>query len=101
MVDPPCPGCHERDARIAELEARLAELERFRRESAYLRDAAKADRDLRSLTGESRAMKAVRLAIQQVARTDSTAPLPGRPVLPAERVPDPRPAAARAPRGHP
>jgi formate hydrogenlyase transcriptional activator len=73
MAVPLCPGCHERDARIAELEARLAELERFRRESAYLRDEAKADRDLRSLTGESRAMKAVRLAIQQIARTDSTA----------------------------
>src|SRR5919201_1940791 len=72
MAVPPCPGCHERDARIAELEARVAELERLRRESAYLRDEAKADRDLRSLTGESRAMKAVRLAIQQVARTEST-----------------------------
>jgi formate hydrogenlyase transcriptional activator len=48
-------------------------LERLGRESAYLRDEAKAERDLRFLTGESRAMKAVRLAIQQVARTDSTA----------------------------
>src|SRR5947209_8939494 len=70
MVDPSCEGCRERDARVAELDARLAEL---RRESAYLRDEAKTERDLRSLTGESRAMKAVRLAIQQVARTDSTA----------------------------
>src|SRR6516164_2421341 len=32
----------------------------------------KIERDLRSLTGESLAMKGVRLAIQQVARTDST-----------------------------
>src|SRR5262249_20154032 len=68
-----CPGCNDRDARIAELQARVADLERLRQESAYLRDEAKAERDLRFLTGESRAMKAVRLAIQQVARTDSTA----------------------------
>lgn len=52
--------------------ARIAELERFQRESAYLRDEIKAERDLRLLTGESPAMKAVRLAVQQVARTDST-----------------------------
>jgi formate hydrogenlyase transcriptional activator len=54
------------------LEARLVELERLRRETSYLRDTAKAERDLRFLTGESGAMKAVRLAIQQVAHTDST-----------------------------
>jgi formate hydrogenlyase transcriptional activator len=72
MVEPSCQGCRERDARIAELEARVAELERFRRETAYLRDEARTDHDLRLLTGESLAMKAVRLAIQQVARTDST-----------------------------
>jgi formate hydrogenlyase transcriptional activator len=72
MANPPCPGCRQRDARIADLEARLADLERFRRETAFLRDEAKADRDLRLLTGDSPAMKAVRLAIQQVARTDST-----------------------------
>jgi formate hydrogenlyase transcriptional activator len=72
MTDPSCDGCRERDGRIAQLEARLAELERFRRETAYLRDQAKAERDLRFLSGESRAMKAVRLAVQQVARTDST-----------------------------
>ena len=65
MIEPTCPGCRERDARIAELE-------RFRRETAYLRDEARAERDLRSLTGESRAMKAVRAAIRQVAPTDST-----------------------------
>jgi formate hydrogenlyase transcriptional activator len=52
--------------------ARIAELERFQRECAYLRDEIKAERDLRLLTGESPAMKAVRLAVQQVARTDST-----------------------------
>jgi formate hydrogenlyase transcriptional activator len=72
MSDPSCQGCHERDARIAELEARVVELERFRRETAYLRDEARTDRDLRPLTGDSPAMKAVRLAVQQVARTDST-----------------------------
>src|SRR5581483_7896615 len=72
MVDPTCPGCRERDARIAELEARVADLERFRRETAFLRDEARTERDLRVLTGDSHAMKAVRLAIQQVAQTDST-----------------------------
>src|SRR5438309_1968078 len=72
MTDPLCEGCRERDARIAALEARVAESERFRRETAYLRDEARSERDLRSLTGDGRAMKAVRLAIQQVARTDST-----------------------------
>jgi formate hydrogenlyase transcriptional activator len=72
MVDPSCQGCRERDARIAELHARLAELERLRRETAYLRDEAKTERGLRPLTGESRAMKAVRQAIGQVAPTDST-----------------------------
>src|SRR4051812_46346332 len=72
MTDPLCEGCRERDARIAALEARVAELERFRRETAYLRDEARAERDLRSLTGDSPAMKAVRLAVRQVAPTDST-----------------------------
>src|SRR5260370_23708902 len=72
MVDPSCQGCRERDAPIAELQARVAELERFRRETAFLRDEARTERDLRSLTGDNPAMKAVRLAIQQVAQTDST-----------------------------
>lgn len=72
MTTPACEGCRERDDRIAELQARVADLERLRRESAYLRDEAKAERDLRPLTGESRAMKEVRLAIRQVAGTDST-----------------------------
>jgi formate hydrogenlyase transcriptional activator len=67
-----CQGCRERAARIAGLEARVAELERFQRERTYLRDESRAERDLRLLTGESASMKAVRLAIQQVARTDST-----------------------------
>src|SRR5205807_5738920 len=48
------------------------ELERFRQETAFLRGEARTERDLRLLTGESLAMKAVRLAIQQVAQTDST-----------------------------
>jgi formate hydrogenlyase transcriptional activator len=52
--------------------ARAAELQRFQRENVYLRDELKTDRDLRLLTGESGAMKAARLAIQQVGRTDST-----------------------------
>jgi formate hydrogenlyase transcriptional activator len=73
METPSCPGCRERDARIAELEARVAELRRFQRESAYLRDEARAERDLRALTGDGPAMRAVRLAIGQVAPTDSTA----------------------------
>jgi formate hydrogenlyase transcriptional activator len=73
MSTPPCQGCRDRDARIAELEARVAELERFQRERAYLRDQSRSERDLRVLTGDSPSMKAVRLAIQQVARTDSTA----------------------------
>src|SRR6516165_2813363 len=72
MTDPTCQGCRERDERIAELSARVTDLERLQRETAFLRDEAKADRDLRLLTGDSPAMKAVRLAIQQVARTDST-----------------------------
>jgi formate hydrogenlyase transcriptional activator len=51
---------------------RVAELERFQREAVYLRDEMRTERDLRLLTGESTAMKAVRQAVQQVARTDST-----------------------------
>src|SRR3954464_13563100 len=73
MTDPVCPGCRARDERLAGLSARVAELERLQREAAFLRDQVKADRDLRSLTGEGPAMKAVRLAIRQVAPTDSTA----------------------------
>src|SRR5258708_7159138 len=72
MPDRSCPSCHERDIHIAKLEARLSELERFQQETAFLRDEARTERDLRVLTGESRAMKAVRQAIQQVALTDST-----------------------------
>jgi len=67
-----CPGCRERDDRIKELQGRIAELDRFQRETTYLRDQAKAERGLRLLTGESAEMKAVRLAIQQVAHLDST-----------------------------
>ena len=72
MAVPPCQGCRARDARISELEGRLADMERLRRETAYLRDQARTDRNLRSLSGSSPAMKAVRLAMQQVAVTDST-----------------------------
>jgi formate hydrogenlyase transcriptional activator len=67
-----CQGCRARDGRIGELEARVLELERLRRETAYLRDEVKTERDLRLLTGDSQAMKAVRLAVQQVGRTAST-----------------------------
>ncbi|MBY0528093.1 MAG: sigma-54 dependent transcriptional regulator [Gemmataceae bacterium] len=69
MSVPPCLGCRERDARLAELQQRVAELERFQQ---HLRDEARTDRNLRLLSGDSPAMKAVRLAIQQVAATDST-----------------------------
>src|SRR5579859_4943069 len=68
MVPPACDGCRDRDVRIAELEARVAELERFQRERTYLREESRIERDLRLLTGESEAMKAVRLSIQQVAQ---------------------------------
>jgi formate hydrogenlyase transcriptional activator len=72
MLDPSCQGCRNRDTRIAELESRLAELEKFQRERTYLRDEVKTERDLRSLTGDSNAMRGVRHLIQQVAPTDST-----------------------------
>ncbi len=72
-MKPPCHGCYEREARIAELQRQVADLQRCQRESVFLRDEAKNDRDLRLLTGDSAAMKSVRLAIQQVARTDSIA----------------------------
>lgn len=52
--------------------ARLNEMKRFAAENDYLRATAKTERDLRFLTGESQAMKAVRRAIHQVAATDST-----------------------------
>src|SRR5262245_25900637 len=58
---------------IARLQARVAELEgRLSREEEYRRDEIKSERELRPLTGDSAAMKRVRKAIQQVARTDST-----------------------------
>jgi formate hydrogenlyase transcriptional activator len=72
MSNPSCQSCRERQTRIVELEARVADLERFQQETAFLRGEIKTERDLRLLTGESPGMKAVRLAIQQVARTDST-----------------------------
>ena len=72
MNEHPCPKCQAKEARIAELEARVAELQRYQQQSAFSRDQAKSDRDLRLLTGESLAMKSVRHAIQQVAKIDST-----------------------------
>ncbi len=51
---------------------RLQEMERVQTERGFLRDEIRMERDLRGLTGESQAMKSVRLAIQQVAHTDST-----------------------------
>lgn len=72
MSDHSCSGCQTRDERITQLEAQLADLQRLQRDMAYLRDNARVDRDLRQLTGESPAMRGVRLAIQQVASTDST-----------------------------
>jgi formate hydrogenlyase transcriptional activator len=72
----------------AHLSAILAENQRLRDENAqlrarlandvaYLRDEIKAERGLRSLSGDSAAMKAVRRAIQQVAPTDSTVLIQG------------------------
>jgi formate hydrogenlyase transcriptional activator len=72
MADSQCLACRQKETRIVELEAEVARLARFRQETAYLRDEIKAEHGLRLLTGESPAMKAVRLAIQQVAPTDST-----------------------------
>src|SRR5438067_120043 len=72
MDESACSNCRSRASRIAELEAQVLELQRFQQETAYLRAEAKTERDLRILTGESQAMKQVRLAIQQVAYTDST-----------------------------
>jgi formate hydrogenlyase transcriptional activator len=57
----------------AALREQIAELQqRLEREVPYLRQEMRQDRDLRTLTGSSPAMRAVRQAIQQVAGTDST-----------------------------
>ncbi len=57
----------------AELLARVAELEqRGRQEVDYLRAEIKGERNLRTLTGDSPAMRRARQAIGQVAATDST-----------------------------
>jgi len=58
-------------AENARLQARLAS------DVAYLRDEMKAERGLRSLSGDSLAMKTVRRAITQVAPTDSTVLIQG------------------------
>jgi formate hydrogenlyase transcriptional activator len=76
-MDPLCQDCRDKDAVIARLEGRVAELERFQQGMTYLRDEDKTQRDLRPLTGDSQAMKVVRQAIQQVARTDSTVLIQG------------------------
>jgi len=77
MPDEFCQGCRDRDQQIGDLRGRLSKLERFQRETAYLRDQNKTGGDIRLLCGESQAMKTVRLAIQQVARTDSTVLIQG------------------------
>ncbi|MCI0381352.1 MAG: sigma-54 dependent transcriptional regulator [Gemmataceae bacterium] len=60
-------------AERALLQKELAERELHREEEhGYFREQARAERDLRTLTGNGAAMKAVRHAIQQVAGTDST-----------------------------
>ena len=66
-----CEGCRERELRIAELQGAWPS---WNASSARGRICAtnRIERDLRPLTGEIAAMKAVRLAIQQVAHTDST-----------------------------
>ena len=56
MADFLCEGCRERDLAINQLKAQVAELERFQRETTYLRDEARTERDLRLLTGDSQAM---------------------------------------------
>lgn len=57
----------------AELSARVEDLEKRRQtEVGYLRGEIQRDSNLRTLTGDSAAMKAVRHAISQVAPTDST-----------------------------
>lgn len=65
-------------ARIAALLAENAYLHaRLASDLAYLRDELKAERGLRSLSGESSGMKQVRRAIQQVAPTISTVLIQG------------------------
>jgi formate hydrogenlyase transcriptional activator len=62
----------------AMLRGELAELKaRIDRDLPYLRGELRAGGDLRSLTGDGPAMRAVRLAIQQVAHTDSTVLIQG------------------------
>ncbi len=57
----------------ADLLGRIADLEKRReREVEYLRGEIQRDSNLRTLTGDSAAMKNVRHAISQVAPTDST-----------------------------
>ena len=53
MNKPDCPGCRERDARIAELEARVAELEQLRRERARY-ESERAARQYQACEPENR-----------------------------------------------
>lgn len=63
---------HQSDrARIEELTSRISQ------ETRYLREETRGERDLRPLTGDSPAMRAVRQAIQQVAVTGSTVLITG------------------------
>jgi formate hydrogenlyase transcriptional activator len=65
-------------ATIAELRSEIAALKsRLASEVVYLQGEIKAERGLRSLSGDSAAMKAVRRAISQVAPTDSTVLIQG------------------------
>jgi formate hydrogenlyase transcriptional activator len=65
-------------AENARLREQLAALQaRLSNEVVYLQGEIKAERGLRSLSGDSAAMKAVRRSIQQVASTDSTVLIQG------------------------
>src|SRR5262245_22879677 len=74
----PDANTHALQATIRRLETENAELRaRLAKEVVYLQEEKKAERGLRSLSGESAAMKAVRQAITQVAPTDSTVLIQG------------------------
>jgi len=91
-----CEGCDDRDRQIAELKTRIAELERFQRESLYLRDATKADQDLRLLTGESPAMKDVRKAISRLLKPTARSLFSGKRVPARNWSPAPSTRSAHA-----
>ena len=71
MPDEPTPD--QLQATIASLRAEVAELKsRLANEVVYLQGEKKAERGLRSLSGDSAAMKAVRQATSQSASTEWT-----------------------------